>query len=382
MRRIPAPGVRRSGRVAGSVADSSAMTGRPRPALDVLPAYRPGRSADQVAAELGIAEAIKLASNELPFGPLPSVAGAISSGIEQVHLYADTRATELRVAIAEHHGLDVAQVTVGSGSVTLLQQLALSYVDPGEKIAMCWPSFEAYPLFAILVDATQTRVPLTEERFDLDQLAAAIDGATKLAFVTNPNNPTGTTVSTAEIRQFCERVPRSCLIVLDEAYAEFVTDPSVEDSIPLLDEHPNLVITRTFSKAHGLAGLRCGYALAHPDVVANLDKTYVPFAVNELAQRAAVASLASTDEMRGRVDTVIAERDRVAGRLRTAGWTVPDAQANFVWLPLGDRSVDIGTALERRGVVTRAFDGVGVRVTIGDEAMNDRFLAAIAELTR
>ena len=353
------------------------MTGRSRPALDVLPAYRPGRSAEEVAAELGITDVIKLASNELPFGPLPSVAGAISAGIERINLYADTRAIELRATIAGHHGLDLEQVTVGSGSVTLLQQLALAYVDPGEKIAMCWPSFEAYPLFAILVDASQTRVPLVEERFDLDGLAAAVDANTKLAFVTNPNNPPGTTVSTAEIRDFCERVGPGCLVVLDEAYAEFVTDPGVEDSIPLLDEFPHLVITRTFSKAHGLAGLRAGYALGHPDVIADLDKTYVPFAVNELAQRAAIASLGALDEMEARVATVVAERARVVEALRSRGWSVPDAQANFVWLPLGDQATPIGQRLERSGVVVRAFDGVGVRITIGDAVMNDRLLAAL-----
>lgn len=342
----------------------------------MLPAYRPGRSAEQVAAEQGLAEAVKLASNELPFAPLPSVAGAIAAGIERVHLYADTRATSLRRDIAEHHGVDEDCVTVSNGSVTILQQLALSYVDAGEKIAMCWPSFEAYPLFAMLVDAEQTRIPLVDERFDLDALARSIDESTKLAFVTNPNNPTGTCVPTTAIRSLLEHVPSTCPVVLDEAYAEFVTDPSVEDSAPLLDDFANLVITRTFSKAHGLAGLRVGYALAHPEVVETLDKTYVPFAVNELAQRAASASLDATDEMHERVAIVVAERDRVARALRDRGWPVPDAQGNFVWLPVPDRATTVGEALERVGVVARAFGGVGVRITIGDRPMNDRLLAA------
>ncbi|MFK8023580.1 MAG: histidinol-phosphate transaminase [Ilumatobacter sp.] len=353
------------------------MTGSPRPALDVLPVYQPGRSAEQVAAEYGIGDVIKLASNELPYGPLPAVAGAISAGIERIHLYADSRATELRETIAAFHGVETGQVTVSNGSVTILQQLALSYVDAGEQIAMCWPSFEAYPLFAMLVAAEEVRVPVVDETFDLGALADAVTDTTKIVLVTNPNNPTGTTVATAEIRTLCERVPSTCLVVVDEAYAEFVTDPAVTDATALLEDFSNVVVTRTFSKAHGLAGLRVGYALAHPDVIATLDKTFVPFAVNELAQRAAIASLGATDEMRERVARVTAERDRVADALRASGWVVPDAQANFVWLPIGDAAAATGERLERAGVVTRAFPGVGIRVTVGDRAMNDRFLATL-----
>lgn len=353
------------------------MTGRPRPALTDLPAYKPGRSVEQALAEYGIDSAVKLASNELPWGPLPSVAGAISSGIEQLHLYADTRAAALRERIARHHDLEPDQVTVGNGSVTLLQRLALSYVDAGEKIAMCWPSFEAYPMFAALVGAQETRVPLVDERFDLGALAAAVDDHTKLAFVTNPNNPTGTAVSTEAIEAFCRSIPSSCLIVLDEAYAEFVTASDVTDSTKLLERFDNLVITRTFSKAHGLAGLRVGYALGDPEVIGMLDRTQVPFSVNELAQRAAIASLDAADEMGARVASVINERTRVAETLRERSWNVPDAQANFVWLPLGEQSAATGERLESRGVITRVFDGVGIRATIGDTAMNDLLLDAL-----
>lgn len=355
------------------------MTGRPRPAIAALPAYKPGRSAAAAEADHGVSDAIKLASNEAPFGPLPSVAGAISSGIEQINLYADHRATTLREDIARFHGVDAERVTVGAGSAGILQQLLLAYCDRGDEVAMCWPSFEAYPVFAMLVEAEQVRVPLRDETFDLDGLASAVTGDTKVAFVTNPNNPTGTTVGTDEIKAFLERVPTTCLVVLDEAYAEFVTDPRVTDSMRLLDHHDNLIITRTFSKAHGLAGLRVGYAVGHPDVVSMVDRTLVPFAVNELAQRAARASIAASDEMRERVAAVIGERARVAGELRSAGWAVPDPQANFVWLPVGQAAADLGVRLEQRGVVTRAFPDLGIRVTISDAAGNDRFLAAIAD---
>ncbi len=320
---------------------------------------------------------MKLASNEAPFGPLPSVAGAISSGIEHVNLYPDHGAAALRSALAEHHGVDVDQVTVGPGSAGILQQILLAYVAPGDEVAMCWPSFEAYPIFARLVEAQEIRVPLRDEAFDLPALAAAVTHRTKVTFVTNPNNPTGTVVSTAEIETLLDAVPDTCIVVLDEAYAEFVDDPRVTDSTPLLADHPNLVVTRTFSKAHGLAALRVGYAVGSPEVIGMIDRTLVPFAVNDLAQRAAVASLAAVDEMRARVADVVAERSRVTGALRSAGWTVPEPQGNFVWLPVGPSAADLGVALERRGVVTRAFADVGVRVTISDRSTNDRFLAAI-----
>ena len=353
------------------------MTGRPRPAIAALPGYTPGRSAAAAAAEHGVADAIKMASNELPFGPLPSVAGAISSGIESLSLYADHRATILRESIAQLVALDTDQVTVGAGSAGILQQILLSYAGPGDSVAMCWPSFEAYPLFVALVEATEVRVPLIDETFDLRGLAAAIDSSTKIAFVTNPNNPTGTVVPTAEIATFLDAVPSSCLVVLDEAYNEFVTDPCVTDSTRLLADHSNLVITRTFSKAHGLAGLRVGYALGHPDVIGMIDRTLVPFAVNELAQRAAVASLDAIDEMQVRVRAVVLERRRIVESLREMGWNVPDAQGNFVWLPVGDDAADLGVELDRRGVVTRAFAGVGIRVTIAGFEWTDRFLKAL-----
>lgn len=357
--------------------EHDAMTGRPRPAVVALPAYKPGRSAAAAAAEHGIADAIKMASNELPFGPLPSVAGAISSGIEHLGLYADHGAGALRAAIAASVGLDAEQVTVGAGSAGIIQQLLLSYVGAGDPVAFCWPSFEVYPVFAALVEADVVRIPLVDETFDLTALAAAVDDATKLVFVTNPNNPTGTVVGTAEIETFLHTVPTSCLVVLDEAYAEFVTDPRVTDSTALLATHPNLVITRTFSKAHGLAGLRVGYALGTPEVIAMIDRTLVPFAVNELAQRAALASIAAADEMAQRVAAVVAERERVSDELRTRGWGIPDPQGNFVWLPVGEDAAALGIELEQRGVVTRAFPGVGVRITIATEAWNDRFLDAL-----
>jgi len=352
------------------------VSGRPRPAMLALPGYRPGRSAAAAAAEHGIVDVIKLASNELPHGPLPSVAAAIRAGIDDVHLYPDHRATALREAIGASLGIGADHVTVGAGSVGLLQQLALSYVERGEGVAFCWPSFEAYPMFAALVDGEQIRPSLRRQTFDLDLLADVIDDDTRLVLIANPNNPTGTVVGTDELAAFVERVPESCLVVIDEAYAEFVTDARVGDSMELVERFSNVVVLRTFSKAHALASLRVGYAIARPDVIDVLDRTLVPFVVNGLAQLAARASLAAADEMRERVTGVVAERSRVVAAFRQGGWMVPEPQGNFVWLPAGRASADIGLALERLGVVTRVFADVGIRVTVADRAGNDRFLDA------
>ncbi len=356
------------------------MTGRPRSAVIALPGYRPGRSAAVAAAEHGISDMVKLASNELPFGPLASVADALRDALADVATYPDHGATALRESLAESLGVTPDRVAIGAGSVGLLQQIMLAYVDRGDGVAYCWPSFEAYPQFASLVEADRICPPLRRQTFDLVALGASVTADTKLVLIANPNNPTGTVIGTDEIVTMLEGIPESCLVVIDEAYAEFVTDPRVADSIALVDRFANVVVLRTFSKAHGLAGLRVGYAVAHPDVIATIDRTLVPFVVNGLGQRAALASVAARDEMRDRVADVTAERMSVVGSLRRSGWGVPEPQGNFVWLPAGRASSELGLGLERRGVVTRVFADVGVRVTIGTRAANDRFLRAFDDV--
>lgn len=364
------------------------MTGSPRPAVANLPTYKPGKSAAMAMATHDIAEAIKLASNELPWGPLPSVAAAIRGAAEHAHLYPDHRASALRDELGASVGVRPEQVAVGCGSVGLLQQLFLAYVDAGDRVVFPWPSFEAYPVYAATVAAEAVTVALRRQSFDLDAVAAAAAAAplgaeaTKLVLLANPNNPTGTAVPLAAVERLLAAVPETCLVVLDEAYREFVTRPDLPDTVPLLAEHPNLVVLRTFSKAHGLAALRIGYALAHPEVVVALDKVLVPFTVNGLGQLAARASLSDIAGRDARVAEVTQERDRVAAEIRRSGWGVPDAEANFVWLPAGAAAADLALDLERRGIVTRAFPGLGLRVTIGDSSANDRFLDAFATASK
>jgi len=356
------------------------MTGRSRPAVDALPAYRPGKAAAQAEAEHGISNAIKLASNETPWGPVPAVAAAIAEAATGVNRYADHRATELRRALAADMGVDEAAVTVGCGSAGLLQQLCLTYVDPGDEVVYPWRSFEVYPVFTQLAGGTAVTVPLVDDAFDLDAVAAAITPRTKLVFLASPNNPTGTAVSALDLARFMESVDSTTLVVIDEAYREF-NDPALGDPVTdVLPHHDNAVVLRTFSKAHGLAGLRVGYMIAHPEVVAAVDKTLLPFAVNAIAQAAAIAAIAAAGDIRERVAVLQDERARVVAALTAAGHAFPQPQANFVWLPFGDRTDEVHLGLEQRGVVTRPFPGEGIRVTIGSAEENDRFLSTLAEV--
>jgi histidinol-phosphate aminotransferase len=356
----------------------------PRSALDALPAYRPGKSAEVAMQQHHLASAIKLASNENPYDPLPSVRAALAEATAGISRYPDHRAAAVRSRVADRLGLDVDAVGVGCGTVGLLQQLLLSYAGPGDEVVYGWRSFEVYPIYTRVAGATAVEVPLKRHAIDLDAVADAVTPRTRLVLVTSPNNPTGTVVGHRDLAALLGRVPPSCLVVLDEAYHEYITGSHAPDALGLMAEHPNLAVLRTFSKAYGLAALRIGLLLAHPKVVAEVDKTLVPFAVNGLAQVAALASLDddASSELDHRVRATVCERLRVAQGLAAIGLTVPDAQANFVWLPAGNGAVDLAFALERHGIVTRPFPDEGVRVTIGTPDENDRFLSAMAEVAK
>ena len=362
----------------------AAPVGRVRPAVDALPAYKPGKAAEQAEREHDIAEAIKLASNENPYPPPAAVVEAVAAACRDGNLYCDHRAAAVREALADRLGLAVEQVTVGAGSVALLYQLATAYIDPGDEAVTPWISFEAYPISVQTMGGTLVRVPLTDDHaFDLDAVAAAVTERTKLVLLATPNNPTGTAVSTSAVAELVRSVPGDVVVLVDEAYREFA-DPALGDPVTeLLPRFDNVAVARTFSKAYGLASLRVGYVAAHPEVVSAIDKCLIPFNVNGLAQAAALAALGddAAAEAQAHIDAIKAERDRVAAALAADGWDIADTQANFVWLPLGDRTDDVCLALERRGVVVRPFSGVGIRVTIGTPAQNNRFLTTLAQVT-
>ncbi len=338
--------------------------------LQDLPGYQPGTT-----AAIPGGRSFKLSSNECPFGPLPSIVTVIAEAAQNVNRYPDHGAELLTAAIAQRFGVPPEHVAVGCGSVGVAQQLLEAVGEPGAEILFAWRSFEAYPILADLAAATSVRVPLRDETHDLPSMADAITARTRLIFVCNPNNPTGTVVHAAELTAFLDRVPPDCLVVLDEAYREYIRDESVPDGVSLYRDRPNVAVLRTFSKAYGLAGLRAGFMIAHPPVAQAARKTMLPFSVNSIAQAAAIASLGAEAELAERVEATVKERTRVREALLADGWAVPPTEANFIWLHLGDATADFAASCARAGVSVRPFRGEGARVSIGEPEANDLFLA-------
>ena len=361
------------------------MTVRLRPTLESLPAYVAGRS---------VPGAIKLASNEIPFPALPQVVEAITAAIngqaaegsDAVHgapiginRYPDNGAASLTGLLADQLGLPIDNVVTGGGSVALCQQLAQIVAGEGDEVVFGWRSFEAYPIVTQITGSVPIRVPLRPDHsLDLDAMAAAVTPRTRLIFVCTPNNPTGTVVHQDELNDFLARVPDDVLVVVDEAYREFNTDPDTPDGAALAIERPNVLALRTLSKAYGLAGLRCGYAIGAPEVIIALKKVAIPFALNSLAQAAAMVALQHRDELEPRWHQIVAERTRVWEGLRREGYEVPNSEANFVWLPLEERAAVFAAHCEANKVIVRSFNGPagGVRITIGAPNENDALLAA------
>lgn len=359
-----------SGPVAANAENEVLMTVHIRPALDALPAYAPGRT---------VPGAIKLASNEMSFPPLPAVTEAITDGAAGINRYPDNSSAALVAALAQLVGVDRSRVVAGSGSVALCQQLVQITCERGDEVLFGWRSFEAYPIVTQIVGAVPVRVPVTAgHALDLPAMAAAVTAATRLIYVCTPNNPTGTAVDRSELETFLDAVPDNVLVVIDEAYREFDTDPRSPDGVELATARPNVLALRTLSKAYQLAGLRVGYAVGDPAVIAALTKVAIPFSVNSLAQTAALAALRSQAELEPRWAQVISERVRVTEALRTAGYEVPESQANFVWLPLRERAAQFAAHAEDHKVIVRPFADAsgGVRITIGSPEENDAFLSA------
>lgn len=355
----------------------STQSPRFRQVLDQFAPYKPGKQPSALGGR-----SYKLSSNESPFGPLPSVLKVIAQAAGSINRYPDNGAAELTAAIAARYGVPASHVAVGCGSIGVAQQLLEAVGEPGAEVIYAWRSFEAYPYLSDLAGATSVRVPLRGERHDLAAMAAAITGRTRLIFVCTPNNPTGTVVHRDELDEFLLAVPQDCLVVLDEAYAEFVRDSRAPDGMTLYRDRPNVAVLRTFSKAYGLAGLRVGFLVGHEPVAAAARKTMLTFAVNALAQAAAVASLAAESELLDRVDTVVKERDRVRDELLGQGWTVPPTEANFVWLRLGGDTADFTRVCDQAGISVRPYGSDGARVSIGDHEANDAFLAVASAYPR
>jgi histidinol-phosphate aminotransferase len=344
---------------------------RLRAALDGIPAYKAGQPAPPGA--------YKISSNENPYPPLPSVRKVLEDAAGTVNRYPDFASTALVRALATRFDLPAECFAVGTGSVGVLQQVLQSVVDPGDEVVYAWRSFEAYPIVTQIAGANAVAVPLRpDETHDVDAMIAAVTPRTRLLLVCSPNNPTSTSVPAVELDRLLDAVPSNVLVVIDEAYREFVRDPDVPDGIAVHRARPNVAVLRTFSKAYGLAGLRVGFAVAHPEVAEALRKCAVPFGVSALAEDAAVASLGAESELLERVEALVHERTRVLAALRAQGWTVPESQANFVWLRTGERTHEVAVACAEAGAVVRPFAGEGLRITVAEPAASDRFLAAVA----
>ena len=343
------------------------MTAKLRAAMSSLPAYVPGRKTPG---------AVILASNESPYGLLPSVAAVLAEHAAGVSRYPDMASAQLIEAIAAHHGVAPDRIAVGAGSVEVCSQIASAAVEGGDEVIFGWRAFEAYPIITAVVGGNAVRVPLTADAMhDVDAMVAAVTRRTRLVFLCNPNNPTGTAVGGDDMLRLADGIPSDVLLVVDEAYREYVDPQRVPDAFALLGERPNVVVTRTFSKAYALAGLRVGYCLAAPEVAAAVRKCQVPFSVSGLAQQAAIAALGDVEEVNRRAKLTVAERERVRAALLDAGYAVPASEANFVWLQLGERSASFAAACLEAAIVVRPFPEEGVRVTIGTDEENDRFLA-------
>ena len=340
--------------------------------LASLPDYVAGRK---------VPGAVILSSNELS-GPAPaSVLAAVAEAAADVNRYPAMDCGDLLDRTTEHFGIDRPRLAVGCGSVSLCQQVVQALCVDGDEVVFPWRSFEAYPIVTQIAGARGVKVPLVDHALDLDGILAAITDRTRVVFVANPNNPTGTAARTAELTSFLDRVPSNVLVVLDEAYREFVTDPDVPDGFSFLDRQ-NVAVLRTFSKAYALAGIRLGYLVAAPEIAAGVRRVGIPFSVNRIAQAAGIAAMGAEQELMARCREVTDERPRVHAALREMGYEVPESQANFVWLPLGDRTTAFNEHCLEQKVVIRAFVGEGARTTIGLPAENDAFLEAARTFPR
>lgn len=348
-----------------------------RPGLDQIAAYRPGKPAPVGPGGLSA----KLSSNENPYDPLPSVLDALAEALPtSIHRYPSIAAPELAEALAARLDVPAECIVFGGGSVEVAAQLIHTFAGPGDEVMYAWRSFEAYPILVRVSGAEPLEVPLdADARHDLDAMANAITDRTRLIFVCNPNNPTGTVVTAAELEAFMARVPSDVLVVIDEAYVHFDVDPETPTGLDFFRRYANVAVLHTFSKAYGLAGLRVGYAVAHTEVADEIRKTSMPFALTTLAQVGAVASLKAEPELQERVDLIVSERARVTQALREAGLPVVDSQANFVWIEAAGAADSVNELLRSHGVSARCFSGDGIRITIGSPEENDAVIAAAAE---
>ena len=352
------------------------MEFRRRADLSSMKVYKQGKPAP------GEDQLLKLSSNENPFDPLPSVKKAITATLDSFNRYPDMRGWRVVDRIAERYGVTPDNVILGNGSSENIRQLLEALSGPGDEVVFPWPSFQGYPVMTACAGATPVMVPLTHDlRHDIDAMIAAVTPRTRLMIVNNPNNPTSTSVSREEAERLMAGVPDDLIVLFDEAYFQFNTDPDASFAMDMFKDHPNIAVAHTFSKAYGLAGLRIGYCIAHEDVISEMMKTRLVFSVSDMAQVAAVASMDAQDELDARVQSIVSERGRIVDAVRAMGWYLPEPEGNFFWVPLGERTADAAAEFDRRGISIRVTPGAGLRISIGSSQANDAVIDAFRALT-
>lgn len=347
------------------------MSVRLRTSLAGIPSYKAG----QAPTAREDIETHKLSSNENHYAPLPEIVADVSAALPDINRYPDFASAELAAALGARFDVPTSHVVIGPGSVGVLQQIFQIACEPGTNAVFGWRSFESYPIMTQISGAEARRIPMdANHRHDLHAMARAIDADTRLVIVCNPNNPTSTAVGRDELAAFIDAVPDDVLVLVDEAYREFVDPSSVPDGLDFYRQRENVMVLRTFSKAYGLASLRVGFSIAHDAVSDALRKVQLPFGVSSLAQVAGVSALRHEDALINRVQAIVRERQRLVGELSSAGMALAESEANFVWLPLGSATDEFAAMCDAAGLSVRPFTGEGVRVTIGDERANNRFI--------
>lgn len=351
--------------------------------ISALKPYEVGRPIEEVAREHGIDpdNIVKLASNESPEGPFPGVVEAAMQTMMESNRYPDNDLWDLSHALAAELGIERSNLLFGNGSVALLADIANAVGGPGTNAVYGWPSFVMYRFASIWSGMDYSEVPLDDDHvYDLDAIADAVDESTRLVILCNPNNPTGTIIPADDLEALIERMPESVLVVVDEAYSEFVRDERYRTAMPVALENPHVVVLRTFSKIYGLAAHRVGYAVGRTETLTEIRKAQQPLAVNQVAQAAALASLGQPDELARRAEANAAARHHLTGVIAERGLEHAESHANFVFFRLGDDSRSVAEEFTRRGVIIRPMSRGWVRVTIGADEENRRFVAALDEI--
>lgn len=349
-----------------------------RSVVDSIPAYKQGKPAPEVANR----RSFKLSSNENPYPPLPSVQKAVEEhALDCINRYPDMGGWRVVERLAKDYMVEPENVVLGCGSTEVITQLVNLLAGPGDEVVYPWRSFEAYPIIVSGSGATSVQIPNRPDGgHDFDAMIAAINDKTRMIVVNNPNNPTSVSVRDDEARRLMEAVPSDVIVLFDEAYVHFNTDPQTSVAMQLYREYPNIVIAHTFSKAYGLAGLRIGFGIGPSEVITGMRKLSLPFGVTQSAQVAALASLEADAELQERVQSLIEERDRIVAALDAQGWQFPTPYANFFWLPLGAKTADAAARFTDEGLSVRVFEGEGIRISIGEVEANTKVIETCKKL--